>query len=287
MTQLPDQIRGRLYAVVGISILSPDALLIRLVSANAYILVFWRGILSAVMLLGWLLARRRGTLLWSFRAIGELGLLAASLHTVTALLFVLALKQTAVANVFVITGAQPLVGAILSSILLKEHIRRSTWVAGALVAIGLGIVFWGSVSRGNPLGDIMAFGAMILVALRYVLFRAAREVNMTPTIVVGGILTAVVLGPFINPTDISLNDLVMLFLMGGVLLPIAQVMLIAAPRYMPVPELSLIVLLEAVLAPLWVWLVLGETPSFETVAGGVLILATLGVYFYSLATRSR
>lgn len=272
-------------ASVGISIISPDALLIRLFSANAFVLVFWRGLFSAIVLLVWLFARKGRGLVGAFRAIGKIGLLASSLHLGAALMFVLALKETAVANVLVITGAQPLVGAILSAIILKERVFRGTWIAAAVVVVGLAVVFWGSLSRGDYLGDLMALAAMSMVALRYVLFRAAREVDMLPTVVLGGFLAAIVLGPFVDTLDVNAKDLLLLAVMGAILLPAGQIMLVAAPRYIPVPEVGLIVLLEAVLAPIWVWLALGEVPSSETVLGGLLILGTLAVYFALMAKR--
>lgn len=284
MNKLSDQSHGTLLALTGITAVSPEALLVRLIGSGTLIVVFWRGLLSALVLLTWIMAKRGSGTLAAFRAIGWIGLIAASLYVVTALLFIEALRQTAVANVLVIVGAQPIVAALLSALLLRERIARSTLIAALVVGVGLAIVFHGALGRGSIVGDLMAFGAMLCVALRYVLFRLARHVDMLPSVVLGGLLTALVIAPFCDPFDIPARDMLLLLMLGLVLMPIAQILLTAAPRFIPVPEIALIVLLEAVLAPTWVWLVLGEVPPEKTIYGGVLIIGTLMAHF-TLMTR--
>ena len=110
---------------------------------------------------------------------------------------------------------------------------------------------------------------------------------MLPSVVLGGLLTAVIVAPLVNPFSVSARDLILLVVMGAILMPLGQIMLTAAPRYVPVPEIALIVLLEAVLAPTWVWLVLGEVPPVETVYCGALIIGTLAVHFTLMARRTR
>ncbi len=287
MKKFSDHARGTLLAFTGITVVSPEALLVRLISSSTLIVVFWRGLLSALVLFGWISVRSgRGTLA-AFLAIGWIGVIAAFLQLLTAVLFIEALRQTAVANVLVIVGAQPIVAVVLSAVLLRERIAPSTLIAALVVGAGLAIVFHGALGRGSIHGDLMAFGAMLCIALRYVLFRLARQVDMLPAVVLGGLLTAVVIAPFCDPFDIATRDMLLLLLVGLVLMPIAQILLTAAPRFIPVPEIALIVLLEAVLAPTWVWLALGEVPPGNTVYGGVLIIGTLVVHFTLTARRER
>jgi len=287
MPERSDHARGMLLTATGISIVSPDALLLRLMSSGTFVVVFWRGLLSAFVLFSWISANRGRDTMAAFLAIGWIGVIAAGLNVVTAVLFVEAINQTTVANVLVIVGAQPICAAVLSALVLRERIARGTLIAAAVVATGLVVVFHGALGRGGILGDLMAFGAMLCVALRYVLFRFARHVDMLPSVVLGGLLTAVIVAPLVNPFSVSARDLILLVVMGAILMPLGQIMLTAAPRYVPVPEIALIVLLEAVLAPTWVWLVLGEVPPVETVYGGALIIGTLAVHFTLMARRTR
>jgi drug/metabolite transporter (DMT)-like permease len=273
-------------AASGITIVSPDALLLRLMTSGTLVIVFWRGVLSAVVLFSWLASSQGKDVFASFKSIGWIGMLTAVLSMITAILFVAAINHTTVASVLVIVGAQPICAAVLSTLILKEPISRSTLIAGLAVCAGLGVVFHGAWEHGSLLGDLMAFGAMLCVALRYVLFRSVKNVDMLPSVVVGGTLTAVILFPMVNPFSVSARDLVLLVIMGAVLMPLAQMLLTAAPRYIAVPEIALIVLLEAVLAPTWVWLVLGEVPPHETLLGGGIIIGTLAVHF-TLLGRSQ
>ena len=48
-----------------------------------------------------------------------------------------------------------------------------------------------------------------------------------------------------------------------------------APRYITAPEVNLFFLLETILGPLWVWLVIHEQPSIETIVGGAVIIFTI------------
>ena len=286
MSKLSEHARGALLAATGITIVSPDALLLRFMTSGTLLVVFWRGLLSAIVLFSWLASSQGKDVVGAFRAIGWIGIITAVLHVITAVLFVAAINHTTVANVLVIVGAQPICAAILSTLILREPIARSALVAGAVVVVGLGIVFRGAWEHGSLQGDLMAFGAMICVALRYVLFRAVKTVDMLPSVVVGGLLTAVLMLPFVNPFDVTARDLVLLVLMGAVLMPLGQMLLTAAPRYIPVPEIALIVLLEAVLAPTWVWLALDEVPPGQTIVGGAIIILTLAVHF-TLMARSK
>lgn len=267
--------------------MSPDALLIRLVSTDAYSVTLWRGALSAMVVFIWLLLAERGAIWSKFRSIGRVGWLTSLLYPVTALLFILAVKNTAVANVLVIVGAEPLCAAILAALIFKEKVSGRMWLLGIMIFVGLSIVFWGSLSRDTIFGDLMAFGAMFCVALRYVIFRGARKVDMAPTVVVGGFVTLIVLLPICDPLAVGQRDLGLLLIMGMVLLPVAQIMLVAAPRLISAPEIALIVLVEAILAPFWVWLALGEIPPRETVFGGVLILGALAVHFFPYLRQAR
>ena len=284
---MSDHTKGALLAAVGITIASPDALLIRLVSAPAFEVTIWRGTVSALVVLFWLAVSERGAIVRTFLAIGRVGLLASFLYPATAVCFILAVKNTSVANVLVIVGAEPLCAALLAALIFREKVGLKMWLLGAVIAVGLAIVFWGSLSRDTTFGDLMAFVAMFCVALRYVLFRATRNVDMLPTVVVGGLITTVVLLPFSDPFAVSQRDIGFLLIMGMVLLPVAQMMLVMAPRYIPAPEIALIVLLEAILAPIWVWLALGEVPPRETVFGGVLIFGTMVVHFLPFLRRAK
>jgi len=75
--------------------------------------------------------------------------------------------------------------------------------------------------------------------------------------------------------------------MGAVQLGVPYFLFSKGLQSVPLQEASLIALIEPVLNPLWVALIVGEIPSFATIAGGGMILSALGVrYLWPLPGES-
>ena len=101
---------------------------------------------------------------------------------------------------------------------------------------------------------------------------------MTPAVALGGLLAAAAAWPLAHPLSVSAADLAYLFLLGLAVLPISFYLISLGPRYLPAPEVNLIMLLEIVLGPYWVWLCIGEVPEARAFAGGAVVLATLTLH---------
>jgi drug/metabolite transporter (DMT)-like permease len=114
-----------------------------------------------------------------------------------------------------------------------------------------------------------------------VLARRYREVDMTPGLLSGGLLGALIGAAFGDFSSVQPTDYGWLFLQGGVCVALAYLLLSRAPRYIPAPEVSLIMLLESFLGPFWVWLLLAEVPPSSTIYGGLLVLTTMVLYTLS------
>ena len=112
-----------------------------------------------------------------------------------------------------------------------------------------------------------------------VVIRSGKEVNMIPANVLGNLsVVVIVLLLGAQPLAITSEEAGLLLLLGGVILPISFAMITLSPRYLQAPEVSLILLIETVLGPIWVWLALGEVPHIKTLIAGVLILGTLLIH---------
>lgn len=270
--------KGVLLSFLGILVLSPDSLLIRSIGVDVFTLVFWRGTLMAVGLTAGIVVAYRSRTWEAFRAIGWIGGVAAVVLAAGTLMFVLAIRHTTVANVLIIMGITPLLSAVLSLIFLKESVAGRTWVAILVALAAIWMTVSGNVERGAWLGDGFALVAAMFVAAHVVVVRWAREVNLVPSVAVGGVLVALVALPFATPADVVPVDAILLGVLGLVVLPTAFGLLILAPRYLPAPEVSLIKLSEMVLGPLWVWIVIGESPGLAALVGGGVLMVTLGVH---------
>ncbi len=273
-------LHGLLITVSAVLILSPDALLVKLMHTDAWTMLFWRSLFSGGILFCGLAFVYR-TRIWSiFAQTGRLGLMSSMVAAVGSLLFVGALYRTTAANTLVIFAATPLFAAFFGRIFIHEKISRHTLVAIIAVFGGISLIFAGDLTDTHLTGNMMALGASSLWGINLVVLRQARQLNMIPAVAMGGLLAiplSLLLGA--DPTIIDQHDLILLSLQGGLVLPASFALITVGSRYLPAAEVSLILLLETLLGPLWVWLVVGESPGTMTLGAGLIILLSLILHF--------
>ena len=268
--------KGLLLTFTAVLILSPDALLVRLIECDLWTLLFWRCLLTAMMTSLFLLIRYQSGFLQSFKATGRTGLFSGLVLCCGALLFVSSLRQTSVANTLIILSATPVFSSLFSALFLRERIALHTRLAIGVCFAGILLIFSGSLKSGLLVGDLLALGATLMWAINLVILRRGRAVNMIPANVIGNLLVVpLVLLLGAQPLAVSAGDAGYLLLLGGLVLPVAFAMITLGPRYLPAPEVSLILLTETILGPIWVWLVLAEVPDPTTLIAGILIVGTL------------
>lgn len=278
-----DHTKGVLLTFTAVLILSPDALLVRLVQTDIWTLLFWRCLLTAMMMSLFLAIRYRWRFFHSFYVTGKTGLFSALTITIGSLLFVNSLKQTAAANTLIILAATPVISSLLSWLFLRETIPLRTRVAIFTCFGGILTIFSGSLQNGLLLGDLLALGATAMWGANIVIVRSGKEVNMVPANALGNLcVVPIVLLLGAQPFSVGPTDAGFLLLLGGLVLPVAFAMITLGPRYLQAPEISLILLTETVLGPIWVWLALGEVPQARTLIAGMMILGTL--FLHTLAS---
>jgi len=271
-------LKGILLAVGGILVLSPDSLLVRLIGADVWTLLFWRGLLLFVALAVPLALRHRRRFGTACRRTGRSGCLAGALLAGSTLFFVQALTHTTVANTLIIIGIGPLFAAFVSRLFLGEPMAARTWVAILFALAGIWTTVAGDLESGRWLGNLFAIVAALCHAGYLVVLRSVRGVDMTPAVALGGLLAAAVVLPLSSPLRIAPGDVACLALLGLVVLPVSLALISLAPRYLPAPEVNLIMLLEIALGPYWVWLVLDEVPGWRAFVGGAIVVATLAAH---------
>ena len=277
--KLSTHAKGLLITFTAVLILSPDALLVRLIRCDVWNLLFWRCLLTGGMQSVFLAVTYRRQFLHSFHNIGRTGLLSAIIVSTGSLMFVNSLKHTAAANTLIILAATPFISSLLSRIFLREKIARHTWVAIFICFGGILLIFSGSLTSGFLLGDLLALGATFMWGSNLVVIRSGKSVNMIPANLLGNLLVVpAALAAGAQPMNIASPDMLLLLLLGGVVLPVSFTLITLGPRYLPAPEVSLILLVETILGPIWVWLVLKEVPHTTTLIAGALIVGTLVIH---------
>jgi drug/metabolite transporter (DMT)-like permease len=272
--------RGIAGAALGVAILIPDTLLMKLVNIDPWALSVLRGGFGGVaLILGCWLAWGRG--LWAaIRGLRWWGLLLAGLEAATIVLFCLSVAWTTVANTMLAFAATPMIAAGLARILLGERLAPQTAAAIAAVAAGLGLVAagaWGESALSFK-GVAAGLAFSVTIAVFFVALRHLKAQSATPVIGPGWLLGALVALPFAQWEPMSAAQWSGAVLMGAVIMPAAIALLSWASRRVPAAEVSMLTLLEVACAPVLVWAVLGEAPGPWTLAGGALVMGALAAH---------
>ncbi len=273
--QISDRGKGILMSLVGVFVLSPDSLLIRLAGLDDFTLIFYRGLFPvfAISLILWIYYRSR--LLPVLLAIGWAGIVNGVLFSAVNITFISAIQKTSVANTLLFLSSAPVFAAILSLLVLRENQRPSTWLIIALSLLSIFIIGWGSYGSISLIGDLFALGCAIFTACSAVLVRYKKDIDLVPSVIIGSFFTACY--ALIHSPDLTISPVQLLYLgiIGFILVPFAFIMLTIAPRYANSAEVQLVYLLESILGPLWVWWVINETPSLNTLVGGSMLLLSV------------
>ncbi len=271
--------KGVIITALGVLALSPDGLLNRLITADVLTITFFRGLFYGFGMLLVLTIHYRTRITAALFGIGWPGACLAALYFVGNLSFIYSITHTAVANTLFIISTTPLFAALISRLIFKERVMRRTWLAILIAAAGIAVICSGkSIMPDASAGNIAGLLAALALAASFTVVARHRNMDLLPAFVFGGLLSAVILFPLVSPTQTSASDLKYLFLMGFVMLPVAASLMFIGPKYISAPEVSLMMLLESVFGPFWVWLALDEYPGNLTLAGGAIVLLTLIVH---------
>ena len=273
---MTDHFKGLLITTCGVLLVVPDSLFVRLIDADPMVTAFWRGIIAGGFILFGLLLFQG---LSGFKGIlksGNPGLIYTFLIGSTAPAFVLAVTNTSVANVVFIFATIPIFASIFSLVFLKEPIRRNMVVTIFFVLIGLGVIAYGSgySEVASWEGDLWALYVSVAFAGALTAVRQVKGISMIPAIPIAYIGSAVLIGLFYLPLQEFKQDWY-LFLGHGAFIAGATCLLTLGPRFLSSPEVSVLILLESVLAPILVWFFLGEYPGEWAIFGGTLVILTL------------
>ena len=275
---------GLFLATAGTLFLTPDALFMRLSEMSGFQMSAWRGLLmGSVMLLGWALTSRNRQ--------GDLAQLAsgAGLAIVTcqffnSTLFCLGIAAAPAAVVLIGVAAVPVFSALLSWAIMGEPTRAATWAAIAAVLFGIGIAVLGGEGQGiTPdlravIGAMFGLGVALVLALNFVILRARPGLPIMLVIGCGAVLAGLNGLAITGPGNMTVGNPWAMAVTGAIILPVSFFTLSLASRYTHAANVSLLMLLETVLGPLWVWLGVGERPTLTMMVGGAIVVTSLALY---------
>ena len=286
MNNLTDQQKGSLLAFVAVMFITPDSLFIRLSSIDTWSLVFYRGAIPFVtVFLAMLIIYKQNFFTMLFNS-GYHGIIYILTFSITNITFVVSIQNTNVANTLVMIAMAPMLSAILGAIFLKEPPDKKTWIAIGITFLAAVYIFYDSLQLGNIYGDILGLITALGLAVGAVTIRSAKKKNLVPAAVVGKMFVAIFAIFFVESFVLEQKDLIIVPLMCLMCVAIPFVLVTIAPRFIPAEEVNLFFLLETIIGPLWVWLIIKEQPSIETIQGGLIIILTIAIHSFLKLKKS-
>ena len=285
---------GLALALAGTLLLTPDAMLMRISGMDGFQMVGWRGLLvSSVMGMAWLLTSRNRMAELGYMASG-VGIALIICQFFNATLFSVGVAMAPVSVVLFGVATVPVFAAILSWLLNGEPIRTATWFATLAVLAGIGLAVLGggeggaiSLDMWAVLGALAGLGVAFALALNFVVLRAHPRIPIMLVMAFGSFLAGVNGILITGPGNMPDGQVWAIILTGAVILPASFFALSLASRYTHPANVSLIMLLETVLAPLWVWLGVGEKPTVNMMIGGAIVVISLLVYLLVTGRQAR
>ena len=286
MKNLSDQKKGSLMAFVAVMFITPDSLFIRLSNVETWSLVFYRGIIPFILVFVSMLLIYRLKFFNLLRSNGYYGLAYVLTFSVTNIAFVVSIQNTNVANTLIMIATAPMLSAILGSFFLRENPDKKTWIAIFITFFSALFIFYDSIKLGNFFGDILGFVAAMGLAVGAVIIRSAKRYNLVPSAVVGKLIIALFAMFFVKDYSLNNNDIYIVPLMCVMCVAIPFVLVTIAPRFITAAEVNLFFLLETIIGPIWVWLIIKEQPSPETIVGGAIIVLTIATHSFLKLRKS-
>ena len=278
---------GLFLALFGGLAITPDTLLMRWSQMDGIQMLAWRGLLMGAGLIGaWgIFARttRRADVLTLLSADG---LTVVLCQFVSAALFSLGIAQAPVSVVLFSIASVPVFSAIFAFVLMGEDTHWSTWVAVIAVLAGIGIAVFGNAPETQPhaggtlLGAAAGLGVAMALALNFVSIRRNPRMPILLSAGCGALLAGAAALALVGPDAMQQGKVWAITVSGLVITPVSFFALALASRHTMTTNVSLFMLVETVLGPLWVWAGTGERPTGAMMAGGLLVVGSLVVYLW-------
>ena len=289
-TQTNRRAFAMMLMVVGSVVISFGGLIVRNIEfADAWQINFYRSIAFAGAILIVIAFEHRRHTVSRIRAIGYPGIWAGVILGIAGVAFMQALTTTTIANTMFTMSAIPFITAGLARFFLKERLNNLTLITMVLAAIGVVVMVVDSFGMGSVYGNIMAIITAIGFALFAIMVRAYRHIDMLPSLLVAGLFVIVVsIVASFDDLSISWTDMLLCFLLGGILSGFGHWVFVVASRHLMAAELTLFMLFEFALAPLWVWQFIGETPTTLALSGGgIVIVSVIARTLFELNGKAR
>lgn len=280
---------GVILAAAGTLALTPDTLFMRLSGMDAFSMLAWRGLLMGGALMAvWMVMA--GRCAWAeLRTVASTaGLIVVGCQALNAVLFNAGVAAAPVSLVLFGVATVPIFSAIAAYLIGGERITAAAAITIVLVLAGIGIAVIGYDRQGIVLDGRAVFGALaglsvaISFAVSFTIIRNHPGLALLPTIGIGALLAGSIGLSLNEPGRLFDGEVWAIAVSGAVILPLSFMLIVTANRYTHPTNVSLLLLLEAVVGPLWVWWGVGEAMTWPMILGGIIVVVSLSAYLIHL-----
>jgi drug/metabolite transporter (DMT)-like permease len=271
------KIPGYILVLMGAFFLSWGGLLIReWEGGDVWQILFWRSFFFNFTLILFLYFIYKKESFSIIKKSGFHGVLGGIAMAIGFTAYVFAMSTTTVANVLFIISTQTIWLALFGYLFLKEKINLKTLLSIILAMVGIIVMVGGSLSTGSLFGNLIALFIPINFAFLILLIRKYSNLDLVPALFFGGVII-MFFSLFMSETIIvSKHNLIVGFLLGSFQHAFGFVCIVIGARSTPAVVVGLLMLVETLLGPFWVWVFLNEIPPMrEFVGGGIIILAVI------------
>ncbi|ADG91926.1 protein of unknown function DUF6 transmembrane [Arcobacter nitrofigilis DSM 7299] len=267
--------KGIIITALGVLLMSFESLFIKLTSISPFTFSFYLGIFMFISMLLLLIIKQRDIIREITKTSFYIFLSCSLLMGSANIFFIWAIKSTTAANVVLIIGTGALFTSFFSYLFYKEKIRINVLIASFFMILGLLIIFNDKIGLGSLKGNILALLCTMTFSLSFVLMSKYTRINRIAMTAMTGISLAII-AYFVSDTiSIDFYNLFVVGVMGLIITPFSRVLIFTGTKFINASEVSLLMIIETVMGPIWVWMVLNEVPSSYTFIGGSIILLTL------------
>lgn len=255
--------------IITATLWSIGGILIKLINWNPIAIAGMRSLISAIILYIYL---RKPKFTWSKSQFG-----AALAYAATVLLFVSANKMTTAANAILLQFSAPIYVASFAAIFLKEKTRLFDWICVITVIGGMTLFFFDKLDAAGFWGNIIAALSGVSFAFFTIFMRMQKDNSPLESVLLGNIITAIIGIPFTLQASPGTSGWLYLTLLGVIQLGIPYILYSKAIKHLPALETILITVLEPILNPIWVLLLLNESPGPWSIAGGFIVILAITI----------
>ncbi len=245
------------------------------VSADAWSVIFWRGLFAAGFTTLYILKKRSAR--DEFLSMGKPGLAVGFISAAGTIAFITAFKYTTVANVTLIYAVSPFIAAAIAWYWFREKPSGQVLIASIVALFGVLKIFSGSavlVTGDSLIGDFLALWMTLLMSLIFVIYRRFPATPAGGPAVFSSLLLCPLCLLFGRPLAEQAHE-IMIMCIFGLVFAVASVTLAEGARRVPSAEASLLSAAEIPLAIFWAFLFLAEIPARATIVGGTIVTLAL------------